>query len=162
MKIQPLKILNDIEDEKILRQTSTPVDIEKIMSKEIQDFIEQLFETLKSSKQQVGWEAGGIAAIQVGKPIQMFIALNYNHNEFEVFINPVVKELGEKTDVYEEGCLSIPDRTGKVERKKRLKMTYYDRFGIKRKERFSGINARVIMHENDHLSGILYIDKLEQ
>lgn len=162
MKIQPLKILNDIEDEKILRQTSTPVDIEKIMSKEIQDFVEQLFETLKSSKLQVGWEAGGIAAIQVGKPIQMFIALNYNHNEFEVFINPKVKELGEKTDVYEEGCLSVPDRTGKVERKKRIKMTYYDRFGIKRKERFSGINARVIMHENDHLSGILYIDKLEQ
>jgi peptide deformylase len=162
MKTKPLKIVQLSEDEKTLRKESKPIDIEKITTPEVQDFIDQLFATIEDAKNQVGWEAGGISAIQVGKPFRIFIALNYNHNEFEVYINPVVKELGESTDVAEEGCLSIPDTVGKVRRKKRVKVTYYDREGNKQKERYTGYTARTILHEYDHLNGILFTDKIEE
>ena len=59
-----------------------------------------------------------------------------------------------------EGCLSVPDRNGGVERPKKVVVEYFDRHGEKHKIKASGFLATAFCHEIDHLDGILYIDKV--
>ena len=79
-----------------------------------------------------------------------------------VLINPTITQQEEKTMLSEESCLSIPDFTGYVERKKSITIDYQDIHGQKKTKEFSGYNATVLQHEIDHLNGILFIDKLTQ
>lgn len=157
---KPLKILTVPSDEIELRSKSRKLTEQEIHSEEIQELIASLYLTLNNSKDQVGWEGAGLAAVQVGEPVQIFLAWDVNADEIVTYINPEVTLLGEKTDVREEGCLSIPTFTGDVERNKRIRITYTDRDGEKHTEKFSGYSARIIQHENDHLHGILFTDIL--
>jgi peptide deformylase len=108
-----------------------------------------------------GWMAAGLSAIQVANPIRIFASLNYNDEKFYVYVNPEIEYQGDAQDVKAEGCLSVPTREGPVKRFKRVRVTYYDRDGVKHREKFTAWTARVIQHEIDHLNGILFIDKLE-
>ena len=78
----------------------------------------------------------------------------------KVFINPVIKrEYGDFWD-YEEGCLSIPEINSLVSRKSNIEIEYYNKdFNLVRED-LSGIEARVIQHEYDHLNGVLFTDYL--
>ena len=78
----------------------------------------------------------------------------------QVFINPIiVKEKGEDF-TYPEGCLSIPNISENVVRKSSLKINFLDENLVMQEMECSGIIARVIQHEYDHLQGILFTDKL--
>ncbi len=136
---------------------------------ELQNLIDDMFEAMYESN------GVGLAAPQIGKSIRLFIVdatpfidfeENLNEKEKEqikgkkVFINAqITDEWGEKWD-FTEGCLSIPGINEDVKRHKNIKIEYYDRDFNKHTAEISGILARVIQHEYDHLEGILFTDHL--
>lgn len=155
-----LEIIFHPENEDILRTESQPVLTEDINTPEFKDFCKRLKEAMLNAKMQEGWTPVGISAVQIGHPIQVFWAYDYNHETYELYINPEIEYLGSAQDVKTEGCLSIPDVSGDVKRYKRLRITYTNEHGESVKKKVSGWNARLISHEYDHLLGILFIDKL--
>jgi len=159
-KAKQLKIytIEDSKEEKVLRKQSKDVTIEEIKSEEFQQFLKDLLHTAKTSEEQVGVESGGISAPQVGVNKNVSYIYNYETEKFEVLINPVLRNIGNKTDIDIEGCLSIPNVEKNVKRYKKIKVKYIDKDGNTINRRFSNLNARVVQHENDHLKGILFTD----
>ncbi len=124
--------------------------------------INNMFETMHNAN------GIGLAAPQIGLSINLFVIdlspLSNEHPELKdvkkVFINPkIIKEEGGDWE-YDEGCLSIPELNDFVSRKKNIEIEYLDQDFNIIKEKISGIQARVIQHEYDHLLGILFIDHL--
>ena len=117
----------------------------------------------------------GLAAPQIGLPIRIFMidpapfAEDEDMDEAEqvalkdmrkVFINPkITEETGEEW-AFSEGCLSIPEVREDVFRKPDITIEYYDENWEKHTDTYSGLAARVIQHEYDHIEGILFTDKL--
>jgi peptide deformylase len=147
--------------EKELRTPSLDVPIDQIKTKEFQDFIDLLYNSMFTVKLPEGWMHAGISAVQINRHLNVFWAYNNNLEDYEVFINPRVELLGTSTDLKDESCLSIPDTIGKVRRHKRVRVTYLDRDGNEHRRKLSGWDARVVQHEYDHLRGDLFIDKIE-
>jgi peptide deformylase len=78
----------------------------------------------------------------------------------KVFINPqIIEERGETWE-FEEGCLSIPDIRERVARQAEITIEYYDQEWQHHRESYSGIAARIIQHEYDHIEGILFTDHI--
>ena len=110
----------------------------------------------------------GLAAPQIGLSIRLFIVdtLQVDKDDTpivgikKVFINPEIIEEDGDFWAYEEGCLSIPNINGDVERQKNVKIRYFDEEFKEQIEAYDGMNARVIQHEYDHLEGILFVEKL--
>ena len=134
--------------------------------KNISGLIDDLWETMYNAN------GVGIAAPQIGISKKIFIAdfsffkdeENFNEHELinmqQVFINPeIINEKGDNF-VYPEGCLSIPNISENVVRKEKLKIKFLDENFESKIINCSGIIARVIQHEYDHLQGILFTDKL--
>lgn len=78
-----------------------------------------------------------------------------------VLINPEVTWRSEEHNVYEEGCLSIPEQYAEVERPTEVEVSWTDLDGQARRERFDGLWATCVQHEIDHLDGKLFIDYLK-
>ncbi len=128
----------------------------------LDQFIDSLFETMYQS------DGIGLAAPQVGKSIRVFV-IDASPLEDEdpsvkdfkkVFINPRILSCEGETDVYNEGCLSIPDIREDVERKSAIRISYCNRDFQYREEYYKGIAARIIQHEYDHLEGKLFTDHI--
>ena len=130
----------------------------------LQKLIADMFETMEKAK------GVGLAAPQVGKAIRLFIVdgspfaedgkfpelLNFK----KVFINAkIIEETGEEW-VYNEGCLSIPKIREDVKRKPTVKIKYQDENFVQHEEIFTGIPARIIEHEYDHIDGKLFMDRI--
>lgn len=126
----------------------------------LDQFISDMFETMYSSN------GVGLAAPQVNRSIRMFVidATPYA-DDFpgetdlkKVFINArIIEESGEEW-AFNEGCLSIPEVREDVLRKPELRIQYYDENFNFHDDRITGVLARVIQHEYDHLDGILFVD----
>jgi peptide deformylase len=106
----------------------------------------------------------GLAAPQVGV-LQRLIVLDCVKDEGEppqpmVMFNPQVIDASDDTNVYEEGCLSIPDQYAEVTRPAEVKVRWVDRHGNEREQDFEGLWATCVQHEIDHLDGKLFIDYL--
>lgn len=135
----------------------------------LDDLIENMFETM------YGARGIGLAAPQVGVPIRLFLVdatpfgddeeLSEEERQYlsdfkRVFINArILEEEGDEW-AFNEGCLSIPDINEDVFRKPVVHMEYLDENFEKHTETFSGIVARIIQHEYDHIEGKLFTDKL--
>ncbi len=78
-----------------------------------------------------------------------------------VAINPKVEELGDYVEIAEEGCLSFPGIFAEVERSEIVKMEYFDQYGIGHELVCEGLFARCVQHENDHLDGVCFVDRLK-
>ena len=146
-------------DNPILRQKCK--NIPKI-DKKIINLARDLKETLKSQKDP---EGVGLAAPQVGKNFRMF-AMVYE-NDILVVINPKVvsiakpsKKQPKKKKQILEGCLSLPDFYGPLERPQKITIKYQDTQGKKVRNTFTGFSAQIVQHEIDHLNGILFVDNL--
>ena len=146
----------------ILRQRSQDVPVADILKPEIQTFIDDLIETMHAEN------GAGIAAIQVGKPLRIFV-MEVNKNPrypykpqipLTVIINPEITFLTDRQFENYEGCLSVPGLRGKVGRYLEMSMSYFDRNGEKHIQQFNGITAGTVQHEFDHLNGELFIDKV--
>lgn len=114
----------------------------------------------------------GLAAPQIGLSIRLFIVDTLQVEEDEegnveergvkqVFINTTITEKNGKPYAYSEGCLSIPGVREDVTREPDITITYYDENFKKHQVKFTGTNARVILHEYDHIEGVLFIDYLK-
>lgn len=77
-------------------------------------------------------------------------------------INPVIIEKSEEKDFYDEGCLSVPDQYASIERPKEVTIQYTDENGKQQTEHATGLLARCIQHELDHLDGKVFIDYLSK
>ena len=111
----------------------------------------------------------GLAAPQVGHSLRLFMIDTMQIMEEDekdlglkqVFINPrKIEETGEEWP-YEEGCLSIPDIRGEVMRQPKLVLKYLDENFEEHTGEFTGVTARVIQHEYDHIDGVLFIEHLK-
>ncbi len=139
-----------------LKQISKPVNI---FDEEIREFISSLEETMLASPGSVG-----IAAPQVGRFQQIIIVdvsgkPNIKHHGKMILINPqIVSQSGRS--VGKEGCLSVPEYIGNVERAKFITLTAKDPFGQPQKYKMERYEARAVLHEMDHLNGLLFLDRL--
>lgn len=152
----------DPKEEAILRGKSLLVTPDELKSTEFKEFLTDLLYTAEHSEDQGNVPAGGIAAIQVGKNKRVFYSLNYDTNEWELFINPNVEPHGFLKVNGEEGCLSIPNLTGNVSRYYKIKVRYQDLEGNWLTKKYNDINAASIQHEFDHLEGILFTDRMDK
>ena len=100
----------------------------------------------------------GLAAPQIDLNIRVFVA-DDGESGFEAYVNPVWEPVGNETNVDTEGCLSVPGYVGLVERYTTVRIKYQDVRGKKKQKVATGLLARCIQHENDHLNGILFIEK---
>jgi peptide deformylase len=129
---------------------------------ELSKLIDDMFETMERSK------GVGLAAPQINKAIRLFVIDSQrmyddepNEGLREVFINPeIIEEKGEMW-AYEEGCLSIPGIREDVNRKASVRIRYLNRDFKPMEREFTGLTARVIQHEYDHIEGKLFIDHLK-
>jgi len=143
----------------ILRKKAAPVTE---ITEEIRTFVKDMIDTL------IAADGSGLAAPQVGRLIRIFVVRIVGDDEEgwaaygtpTVFINPEILSPSTEDIILPEGCLSIPGLRGNVTRPLSLKVRAMDIDGNIFTEEVSGWRARCIMHENDHLNGVLYIDRL--
>lgn len=108
----------------------------------------------------LGVEGLGLAAPQVGLSWRMFVTNVPDEKQIKVYINPSLSNLGRETDVYEEGCLSLPGVHIDIDRPTSATITALDVQGNPVSATSHGFAARVWQHEFDHLNGVLIIDRL--
>ncbi|RCL00762.1 MAG: peptide deformylase [Candidatus Tokpelaia sp. JSC189] len=107
----------------------------------------------------------GLAAIQIGKPLRLLVidlADKDKPKKPQIFINPEIVWTSDERNVYQEGCLSIPNYYADVERPKKMRLTYFERDGEKQEIEAEGLLAVCLQHEVDHLNGILFIDHISR
>jgi len=134
------------------------------VSKPVEKFDTDLH-TLLDNMAETMYEANGIglAAPQVGYKIRAFVidiaAEEANEDQLHEFINPVISD-GTGSITFEEGCLSVPGFSEEVKRKEHIRVDYFDRYGKPQVLEAHGLLAVAIQHENDHLDGVLFVDRL--
>ncbi len=128
-------------------------------AKEVTEINDRIIMLLEDMAETMKAENGvGLAAPQVGILKRIFVA-DIGEGVME-FINPeIIEARGSITD--DEGCLSVPGMVGTVDRPEYLKISALDRNGNRMVYEGTELLARVFSHENDHLNGILFIDKAE-
>jgi len=107
----------------------------------------------------------GLAAIQIGAPERMLVidlAKKEEPRNPMVFINPEIVSASAEMNVYEEGCLSIPDYYEEVSRPAAIRLRFLDREGRPQEIDADGLLATCLQHEIDHLDGRLFIDHLSK
>jgi peptide deformylase len=133
----------------VLRQPSVEV---RMVDDDVRAFIADLFETMHAYK------GVGLAANQVGVARRIAV-VETDPEHCYALVNPVVvAHEGRVKD--EEGCLSIPDLYGDVERAARVVVEALDEHGVKRRIEGTELLARALQHEIDHLDGILFLDRV--
>jgi peptide deformylase len=144
MSLRPLHILGSPVLRRRSQEIGTPDD-------EVRRLVEDMFETMDASK------GVGLAANQVG--VARRVAVVDADGDRFVMIDPVILET-EGRSTAEEGCLSIPDIYGDVARPERVVLEATDLEGNRYRRDATGLKARAIQHEIDHLDGILFLDHL--
>jgi peptide deformylase len=136
----------------ILRKKAAPItEITEDLVKVTQRMIEIMHES----------KGVGLAGPQVGIPHRFFVMNpSAEPGDEVVVLNPLITRRGKKKERSNEGCLSLPDINGKVERPTEITLTYYDLEGDEVSKELDGFAARVAQHEFDHLDGILIIDRM--
>ena len=135
--------------EEVLRQVAKPVEE---VNDEIKQLAEDMFETMIEN------DGVGLAAPQVGKSLRMFVVIA-DDDVRRVFINPQIIKTSEEVGEYDEGCLSIPQVYETIVRPVAVTVQALNEKGKPFVLEADGLLARIIQHENDHLDGILYIDR---
>ncbi len=138
-----------------LRHKAKPL---KRVDAELRQVVRQMFDLMYEAK------GVGLAANQVDLPLRLFVVnLKASPDEGEelVFINPVVSN-PKGSEEAEEGCLSLPGLYGQVRRPKQVKVNAYNLEGQEMSAELTGLFARVVQHELDHLDGVLFTDRLSE
>lgn len=157
LRLLPLAYYGDA----VLRRKADPIT-------EITDDLKKLVEEMIETMDACG--GIGLAAPQVHHSIRLFIIrkpIEIGHEKLEpgevlVFINPKLSLPSKETWIASEGCLSIPSFRSSVTRPKEITIEYTSLDGTQEKKQVAGWEARVIMHENDHINGVLFVDRLSK
>ncbi|NDV86208.1 peptide deformylase [Aurantimonas aggregata] len=152
MTIRPLIILPD----PVLRQASKPVER---VDAQVKSLADDMLATMYDAP------GIGLAAIQVGEPLRLLVIDVAKEDEEKtprVYLNPEILAQSDEMNVYEEGCLSIPDYYAEVERPAGVTVRYLGLDGKLHEEKADGILATCLQHEIDHLNGVLFIDYISK
>lgn len=144
-----------------LREVSVPV---AAVDDGVRALVADMFETMYAAP------GIGLAAIQVGVPSRA-VVIDLQEPEVEggegvrkprAFVNPEIVSASETLQTYNEGCLSIPEQYGEVQRPNRIRARWLDEAGAVHEEELDGLMAICLQHEIDHLNGVLFIDHLSK
>lgn len=145
----------------VLRKESEEID-EKYS--DLEQLINDMFETMNNA------EGVGLAAPQIGNNIRLIVVDGKTMSDdfpeedmsnFKlVLINPIIEEEFGDDFTFREACLSLPRVSDEITRPSKIIITYFDKDWNLIEKEFSGIKARIIQHECDHLDGKLWIDRL--
>lgn len=147
----------------VLRQRAREVTPEELASREMQQFIDDLVETMRDAN------GAGLAAIQVYNAVRI-VAVEVKDNPrypykpnipLTILVNPVLEFLGEERFENYEGCLSVPNLRGLVERRAEVHVTGVERDGSPVDRVIRGLTAGTFQHECDHLDGVLFVDRVK-
>ncbi len=161
MSLKSGKILPIVElGNPILRQKAAPVS--QINDPKIQTLIDDMFIT------SIEAPGVGLAAPQVGHSVRLFVVTAGEDpdnpkdlfNTPQAIINPEIIKFSTETHEDWEGCLSIPGIRGKVNRATSLRVKYVDRNGNPMEVEVHDFIARIFQHENDHLDGLIFLDRM--
>ena len=143
----------------VLREKARALDKSELKSPAVQHFIDSMIDTMHE------YTGVGLAAPQVHESLRVFVALlNADDNgegDTLVFVNPELTVTGDQTVEGWEGCLSIPDIRGRVPRAQHIVVSALDRHGKRFELKLQDFSARVVQHENDHLDGVLFFDRMK-
>ncbi len=141
-----------------LRNQAKKVPIENIKTKEIQELIQDMHDSLATQKDGVA-----LAAPQIGVEKQIFVIAPFlfekPEKEHLVYINPRIIMSSKEASWKSEGCLSCRWKVGEVMRKEAIEIEAYDENGEKFTVYGTGLLAHIFQHETDHFKGILFLDK---
>lgn len=151
MTLRPILIHPDPR----LKKVCAPVDV---IDDEVRRLADDMLATMYDAP------GVGLAAPQVGVMKRVFVMDCVKDKAAApqpmVLINPEVTWISEETNLYEEGCLSIPEQYAEVTRPKEVRMRWLGLDGQTHEEQFDALWATCAQHENDHLDGKLFIDYL--
>jgi len=147
----------------ILAARADEVDISHIETPEVQSWIDDMIDTMRAAN------GAGIAANQIGIPYRIFVIEVGDNPRYPykpkipltIVINPTIKTLSDNTFVSNEGCLSVPQMRGNVNRHVEIEVSYFDRKANKVSEIIRGYSACTWQHEYDHLDGVLFPHRVE-
>ncbi len=138
----------------ILKTRCKPVDV---IDDAVRRLVDDMFHTMYAAP------GVGLAAPQVGvatRVVVVDVAAKDAKPEPIALINPEIFWRSDETQVYEEGCLSLPELYADVERPARVKVRYLDRDGATRQIEGEGLLAVCLQHEIDHIDGVLFVDRI--
>ncbi len=147
----------------VLREAAREVSAEELASAETQALIDSMIETMRTA------DGAGLAAPQVGVSVRIAVAEVRPGNRrypykppipLTVIVNPVLELVDRETFATNEGCLSMPNLRGDLERFVNVRVYYLDRDGEHHTEVKRGLTAGTFQHEIDHLDGRLFIDRM--
>jgi len=147
MAIRKIFKIDNPEELQVLRKISKPVEK---FDERLNELIVDMIDTMKKA------DGAGLSAVQVGILKRVFVVAT--QNGIQEFINPEILETSGECPILEEGCLSVPNRYGKVKRPNRVTIKAMDKTGKEFIATYTGFDAKAMAHENDHLDGKLYID----
>jgi peptide deformylase len=146
----------------MLRERADEIDIAELRSAQTQALIDEMIETMRAAG------GAGLAATQVSV-LKRIAVIEVGHNPrypykppipLTVIVNPTIEPLSEEKLLINEGCLSVPDLRGDVERWLDVRVTYVDRDGVRQETIARGLSAGTFQHEVDHLDGVLFLDRV--
>jgi peptide deformylase len=147
----------------VLRERASEISAEELRSPEVQRLIDDMIETKRAAN------GAGLAANQVSDTRRIAVVEVEAGNPrypykppipLTVMVNPVLERVGDETAEINEGCLSVPDLRGTVERHVTVRVRYLDRDGVEHTEVRRGLTAGTFQHEVDHLDGVLFLDRV--
>jgi peptide deformylase len=146
----------------VLRTRAREVASDELRAPEVQRLIDDMVETMRAAG------GAGLAANQVHELLRIAV-VEVDHNPrypykppipLTVLVNPVLEPVGDETVEINEGCLSVPDLRGTLERHVVVRVRYLDRDGNEHDEVKRGLTAGTFQHEADHLDGVLFLDRV--
>jgi peptide deformylase len=146
----------------VLRERAAEVALEDLRSPAVQRLIDDMIETMRAAG------GAGLAATQVSAAVRIAV-LEVDHNPrypykppipLTVIVNPTIEPLSSQKLLINEGCLSVPDLRGDLERWVEVRVSYLDRDGSERETLARGLTAGTFQHEVDHLDGVLFLDRV--
>lgn len=151
--------VGDKKQEKFLRRKVKDFDFKKHSAKEANDLVARMRTAMRQAN------GIGLSANQIGLDLNVFVAEVPDPDggmKFYAVFNPKFEKLSEEKVIFEEGCLSVPETWGQVERPERVVLSGFDKRGKPVKFKAWGLLARIFQHEMDHLSGKLFIDRTKK
>ena len=146
-------IIDNKSHKSVLRARVPDFDFKSMTKKEIKELIARMVRIMQEA------EGIGLSANQIGLSHRVFVAKP--ERKLYVVFNPEIMKSTDEAVIFDEGCLSVPQTYGSVERPERITIVGQDQNGKKIKFKVNGLLARVFQHEIDHLNGVLFIDKVK-
>lgn len=146
----------------VLRIRAREVTADELRSAEVQRLIDDMIDTMRAAG------GAGLAANQVHELLRIAV-IEVDRNPrypykppipLTVLVNPVLEPVDDETVEINEGCLSVPDLRGALERFVTVRVRYLDREGVEHDEVKRGLTAGTFQHEFDHLNGVLFLDRV--